>query len=54
MLDFNLVFAAYVLNPRYKFTLIKEQYSNQADEIIERIKTFFKEQYPHSTALLAS
>jgi hypothetical protein len=54
MLDFDLVFAAHVLDPRYKFTLIKEQYGDQADEIIERIKTFFKEQYPHSTALPAS
>ena len=28
MLDFNLIFVAHVLDPRYKFTLIKEQYSN--------------------------
>lgn len=37
-----MVFAAHVLDPRCKFTLIKEQYGDQADEYITRIKDYLR------------
>lgn len=47
-MESTLVFAAHVLDPRIKFTLIREQYGDGADEIIDRVKAFFKREYPRS------
>ena len=46
MLDNDIYFAAHVLDPRIKFTLIREQYGDGADDIIERVKEYFRQQYP--------
>jgi hypothetical protein len=45
MLESDLIFAAHVLDPRIKLTMIKEQYGNQANNIIDCIKSFFQIQY---------
>ena len=41
----DLYFAAHVLDPRLKTTMLRVQYADQADEYIDRIKIFFKENY---------
>lgn len=48
MLDNDLYFAAHILDPRVKFSLIREQYSNNTNDIIKRVKTYFKTQYLQS------
>lgn len=45
----TIIFAAHVLDPRFKFTLIREQYGDEADQIIERVKSFFKREYPRTS-----
>jgi hypothetical protein len=49
MLESDLIFAAHVLDPRIKLTMIKEQYGDQAGDIIDRIKSFFRTQYPSTS-----
>ena len=40
-----MYFAAAVLDPRIKCNLIKEQYPDTADEIIERIRVYLKKEF---------
>ncbi|PMD51266.1 uncharacterized protein K444DRAFT_601551 [Hyaloscypha bicolor E] len=53
-LENDIYYAAHVLDPRIKLTLIKEQYGDQADEVIERVKAYFKRQYPAQSSTPAS
>jgi hypothetical protein len=46
MISNDIYFAAHVLDPRVKFTLIREQYGDKAQEIINRVMAYFKQQYP--------
>ena len=41
-----IIFAAHALNPRYKFSLIREQLPDQADEIERDVIAWLKKRYP--------
>ena len=52
--DNIIYFTAYVLDPRIKTTLIREQYSNAADELILRIRTYLKKEFSSSAPITTS
>ena len=45
-----MYFAASVLDPYIKCTLIKEQYSDEADEIIAKVRAYLKKEYQKQVA----
>ncbi|KAN0081883.1 hypothetical protein V8E54_003181 [Elaphomyces granulatus] len=42
----EIYFAAHMLDPRIKFRLIREQYGDGADAIIDDVKAWCKKHYP--------
>ena len=54
MFKCDLYFTAHVLNPRYKFSLLRAQYGEDVKDLILRIKTWFKDNYPYTATFVVA
>ena len=48
--DIDMIFASQALDPRFKFTLIRQQYGDEADAIISRVKNYCRQTWPLDAA----
>ena len=49
-----MIYAAYILNPRYKTLMIKDMLTDQAETTIEVARKYFKTEWPELATISSS